>query len=114
MLSLVTDGPSIVEDDNIRLAEDDHWLHRQGHTGLQIKITAFPELIGNEVRHLRVLVHAGADAMPDKFSDTGHAVFLDMVLHSSGDVGPFASGADFLDGDVQGFLGDAEELRARG
>src|ERR1044072_1957954 len=54
------DRPTVIQNHHIRLAEDDHGLNCQCHTGLQIKITAFLELVRNEVGDLGILVHAGA------------------------------------------------------
>src|SRR5258706_917684 len=82
-------GPLVFLHHHVPAAHDDHGLDRDRHARAKLKIAA-ALLAGHEVSHrARLLVHAAADAVTDKFSNQAVAVDLfHLVLHKPVDLAP--------------------------
>src|SRR5689334_9006942 len=92
-------GPLVFLHHHVATAHDHHGLDGDRHARAELEIA--PALFaGDEIGDRPgLLVHAAADAVPDKFPH--HAVAVDLfhvVLHEPGDLAPALAGLDVADG----------------
>ena len=69
-------------------AHVDHRFHGNHQPGPQAKITAPPEPLGDEIRHLRVFVHFAADSVSNKRFDDREPIVFNERLHFDGHFAP--------------------------
>ena len=105
------DRPSVLAHTHLRASGSHHRLDGQNHALLEQRALARRSIVG----HLRVLVHAPADTVPDQRADHGQPGALGRLLDGAGDIAHAGTRDALSDARQQRGFGAGEEvLRLRG